>query len=735
MAISSYDIIYVGDFREPPSRTTTAIDQLQAITAAGYRAGLLQLTGNGFNRPARLHRDVRHMIDSGRLAHLDPNRSVSTKLLVATDPSSFAEPFRRGLQIDAEFRVILVRSTSELTEYHHIRDWATIDRNAEDVLGGDIIWAPMNSITRAHLNDLERYPRLSDSDWHDCIDPSEWHLPRIGLHSSKPVIGRSGPPVGEAWPISIPDILSLYPNDPQCSVRIFDGGPVLKALLGRYPKNWNVFTSDEMTEKEFLSSIDFYVHSHHPTHTNTIDPSLLRAMASGAVAILPPSYETIFGQAAVYAEPSKIAHEVRSLFVNRTSYVAMSEEGVRIVRDQFSPGSLIDRISELIGPPESQTAVHMVPGLELCSRQASLDRRRVMFITINGVGMGHLTRMLAIAKRCKKPIEPVFVTMSQALKVLRQQGYLAEYIPSRQYLDCDLNKWNESLRDEVNEMISFYDPAVVVFDGNVPYQGLIEAIKANPAPWFIWSRRGMWRSDNTDIVGREKHFDIVLEPGDLAALDDHGITTRYRDRTFQVGPIRLLGPSEMLSREEARKELGLDMERPAVLIQLGAGNNYDYRSIHNLALAHAMDRYDAQIAVGEWLISDRTIDLPKGVVRMPGYPFARYFKAFDMAISAVGYNSFHELLFAGVPTIFVPNEAMEQDNQLARALYADRQDLAVCVRTKEIYRLTKAIDRFFQLEERERTKSRLMALNPTNGATEAASLIYELAYSRRIDRP
>lgn len=734
MAISSYDIIYVGDFRELPSQATTAIEQLKAITAAGYRTGLLQLSGIGVNRPARLHRDIRRMTDSGRLAHLDPSRSHSTDLLVAINPSSFTQPFRRGLQIDARFRMVLVQSAFQLIDRHDIFDWATINRNAEDFLGGEITWAPTNSIVRAQLNSLERWPRLSDVDWHECIDPAEWQMPRNGLHSSKPIVGRSAPPVDEAWPISVAEILSLYPDDTQCFVHILDGGPVLKALIGRYPENWNVFTSSEMTEKEFLSSIDFFVHSHHPAHANTVDPSLLRAMASGAVAILPPSYKAVFGESVAYAETSDVANEVRNLFVNRTRYLAMSEAGTHMVHDQFSPESLIDRIGKLVGPPERASTDIMVPGLEL-RPEDTLDRRRVMFITINGVGMGHLTRMLAIAKRCKKPIEPVFVTMSQALKVLRQQGYLAEYIPSRQYLDCDLNRWNESLRDEINEMISFYDPAVVIFDGNVPYQGLIEAIKANPAPRFIWSRRGMWRSDNTDIVGREKHFDIVLEPGDLAALDDHGITTRYRDRTFQVGPIRLLGPSEMLSREEARKELGLDVERPAVLIQLGAGNNYDYRSIHNLALAHTMDRYDAQIAVGEWLISDRSIDLPEGVTRMPGYPFAKYFKAFDMAISAVGYNSFHELLFAGVPTIFVPNEAMEQDNQLARALYADRQGLAVCVRTKEIYRLTAAIDRFFQPEERERIKSRLMALDPTNGAAEAASLIHELAYSRHVDRP
>jgi UDP-N-acetylglucosamine:LPS N-acetylglucosamine transferase len=190
----------------------------------------------------------------------------------------------------------------------------------------------------------------------------------------------------------------------------------------------------------------------------------------------------------------------------------------------------------------------------------------------------------------------------------------------------------------------------------------------------------------------------------------------------------------MLPRDEARLELGLSLDKPAVLIQLGAGNNFDYRNIHKAALAQVTERHHAEVAVGDWLISDKPMVLPETVVRLPGYPFARYFNAFDLAISAVGYNSFHELVYAGVATIFVPNEAMEQDNQLARALYADRQGFAACVRAKEIYGFTDRIDRLFDPAERLRMESRLAAIEQENGAAEAAAFIEEMAFSRRIDR-
>jgi predicted glycosyltransferase len=41
-------------------------------------------------------------------------------------------------------------------------------------------------------------------------------------------------------------------------------------------------------------------------------------------------------------------------------------------------------------------------------------RARVMFVSSNGTGLGHLTRSMAIARRLDREIEPLFVTLSRA---------------------------------------------------------------------------------------------------------------------------------------------------------------------------------------------------------------------------------------------------------------------------------------------------------------------------------
>jgi hypothetical protein len=190
----------------------------------------------------------------------------------------------------------------------------------------------------------------------------------------------------------------------------------------------------------------------------------------------------------------------------------------------------------------------------------------------------------------------------------------------------------------------------------------------------------------------------------------------------------------MLSRDEARVELGLDPARPAVIVLLGAENNYDYATIRELTVSHLASRPEIQIVVAEWLMSEQPPKLPPGVMRVRRFPLSRFFRAFDAAVSAVGYNSYHELIFAGLPTLFVPNENPSQDDQLARARYADRHGLGYCVRAREIYRLKPALDRLMDPAEQALVRERCAALDARNGAAEAATLIEELSTILRADR-
>jgi Glycosyltransferase family 28 C-terminal domain len=720
-----YDIVAIGDLRFPGGTSTAIAEELRAQAAAGYRTGLIQLKGPLLKFPHPIHPGIRRCLDEGIADLLDPDTPVAARLVLAQHPSLFTYLPRRALRVDAQARLLIVRHPPFDGVGQPSYDCAAIRRHAEAVLGGEVLWAPVGPAVREQLATLDDPPPLFHLDWHGVLDPRPWQVARAGPLEARPVIGRHSRPDALKWPDDRATTLAAYPDDPAFIVRILGGGPFLRELLGGYPRNWEVVPFNATPPDRFLSTVDFFVYFHHSQWVEAFGRTIIEAMASGAVAILPPHFQTLFGDGAIYAEPYEVRELVRRLHADRRAFVRQSGRGPALVAQRFGPAAHVERLRGLIGRPRRSVGVASDPR----------RKRRVLFVTSNGVGIGHLTRMLAVARRCPQPLEPVFLTLSQAIRIVREQGFLAEYLPYHGLLDCDIQHWNQCLREEVNELIGFYDPAVLVFDGNVPYQGLVDALRDNPDVWSVWSRRGMWQPGrNKEAIGRERHFDAVVEPRDLAGRFDRGLTAQSRSRTRLVDPIRLLDEHDLLSRRRARAALEIGPVRPAVLLQLGAGNNYDYTTLRRSAIALLRERYDADVRVAQWPIAEEPLELPEGARSISEFPLSRYARAFDLVVSAAGYNSFHELLLAGVPAIFVPNEHPQQDDQLARARFVEHEDLGACVRVREVYRLSACIERLLAPAERRRIARRCATLERGNGAVELAGLIEEMAYSRKVDR-
>jgi hypothetical protein len=721
-----YDIAVIGDFRFPGGTSAAVAEEIEAQAAAGYRTALVQLKGPVLKFPHPFHPRIRACIDAGLAELVDPDAPIGAGLAIAHHPALFAHPPRRGLRIAAAERLLIVHHPPFDGIGEPSYDWRRADRVAAELLGGELVWAPIGPAVRSQLESLDEPPTLLGHDWYNVLDPSAWRAPRGEFRDTCPVIGRHSRPDPLKWPDSRDEVLAAYPEDPRFLIRVLGGGPYLRELVGPYPRNWQVWPFNAMPAARFLGMIDFFVYFHHSRWVEAFGRTIIEAMASGAVAILPPHFRPLFGDAALYADAHDAPQVSLALRGDPAAYREASRRGQDDVRRRFSHKAHVSRLREVIGRPRRQRIV--AP-----ARRAPM---RVLLMSSNGVGMGHLTRLLAIARRLPPPLEPVFLTLSQALKVIQDQGYLAEYLPYHAYLGADVTAWNRFLHQELNELISFYGPRALIFDGHMPYGGLMDALKDNPDLWSGWCRRGMWGAHHRsiDAIRRESSFDAVIEPRDLAGAYDDGITVEHRSRTRMVEPIRLLDPEEIMGRDEARRELGLKQDRLTVLLQLGSGNNYDYRAVRKLAVDRLRRLGDVQVAIAQWMIAEQALDVPDDVLKLSHYPLSRYLPAFDFVISAVGYNSFHEIVSAQVPAVFVPNEHPQQDNQLGRARYAERHGFGFCVRTSEVYRLAACIDALLDPAERRRLRDGCAALAFENGAIEAARFIEEMAYGRRIDR-
>jgi UDP:flavonoid glycosyltransferase YjiC (YdhE family) len=359
------------------------------------------------------------------------------------------------------------------------------------------------------------------------------------------------------------------------------------------------------------------------------------------------------------------------------------------------------------------------------TQRRSSEPKRALFVTSNGVGLGHLTRLLAIARRLPQETEPVFATMSQAFGVVEDFGYPVEYIPFHVYAECNMDDWQGWLYRQLDQMIEFYGARALIFDGSTPYSGLLRATAPRRDVSLIWVRRAFWRPEqrNDDLVARQRFFDLIIEPEDIAESCDSGATVAARGRAARVPPIRLLDPDELLPRDEAATALGIDPNRPAVLVQLGGGATRNLATLTDLILTACADFPELQVVVAEWAISASPLDLWPNVKRLTGFPIARYFPAFDFAVSAAGYNTYHDVLCTGLPCIFVPDDHVMMDDQGARARFAERGGAAIVPTPFTAVTFKTALASMLDPETRLLLRAGCRKLAVPNGAGAAAHLI------------
>jgi UDP:flavonoid glycosyltransferase YjiC (YdhE family) len=355
---------------------------------------------------------------------------------------------------------------------------------------------------------------------------------------------------------------------------------------------------------------------------------------------------------------------------------------------------------------------------------------RILFVTSNGTGLGHLTRSMAIARRLDPSFEPLVLTLSAAAPVVRELGFPVEYVASYGTPGAGSDwRWSRRLRARLRAAIAEAAPQVLVFDGAHPYQALIDALGGARATRAVWCRRPMWQpGSNPGALSRSRFFDAVLEPGEFAAREDRGATVARRDEAHAVGPIVFCGDDELLARADAERELGLEPGKVNVLVQLGQGP--EVAGAVKRCLGHLSEHAEVQVAALSSTIA-KLLTVPEGIVHLRStYPMSRYFAAFDFAVSAAGYNAYHELIRFGVPALYVPMPR-RTDDQVARARYAERLGVGLASDGPDSDRIEALLDELLDSERRAAMRERLSQLRLANGADEAARWLGELATAER----
>ena len=328
------------------------------------------------------------------------------------------------------------------------------------------------------------------------------------------------------------------------------------------------------------------------------------------------------------------------------------------------------------------------------SEKQMLNPKCVVMFPTNGVGFGHFTRMLAVAKRMKKldpDLEIIFFTTMPTLHLLKPHGIPAHHIAGPKYFrDMNSEEWNTLLEEELIICLDTHRPNMFLFDGAFPYRGMLRAIQGRSKMSKLWMRRGTFRKGSSIPVDSVECFDTIIHPGDAVASEEQGV--EHSVEVKHIPPIILVKEDEMLSKEEARSRLGVPQSAEVWYVQLGAGQINDIQSEIRLTidalLKHSSELF---IIIGESLLGKRTSFSNERVRILRDYPNAIYFNGFDYSIQAGGYNSFHEMRTSRIPTIFYPNMNTGMDDQLARCKVAEEEGWGIVVKKRDVKSISQAI--------------------------------------------
>ena len=362
----------------------------------------------------------------------------------------------------------------------------------------------------------------------------------------------------------------------------------------------------------------------------------------------------------------------------------------------------------------------------------SEQRNCVVFFPTNGVGLGHFTRLLSIARRMKHAdpeMEAVFLTTSPTLHLLREEGFPAYRLPGRkEFSNMEANTWNSITEEMLSNIFAIHRPKAFVFDGSYPYRGMLNAIVRRDDILRLWVRRGSFKKNSTSVpMDSLDIFDYLIHPGD--SVDTNTNEYKPEQSVIHCDPVVLLDEHEIVASDVLKSRLGIPEDEIVAYVQLGAGNINDISSDISIILEVLQDA-GVWTVIGESLLGSRIeiSDMPNVRV-LRDYPNSRYFSSFDFGVITGGYNSFHEAILFSLPCICIPNTKTGMDDQLARAKVAEESGFMLVEENVTRPKMKKLVSEIIDSENRQEMIESGTSLQKPNGASQVAEYISGLIFN------
>jgi len=701
-----YDIAILSDLRYPGGNSSSIVEEVKAQAAAGYSTALVHVPAGHMKRRRRFNHKVIDAVSAG-MARIEPaDRPLRVRALVIRQPRVFAEPLEVVPRVRGDQRVLVINHPPFDGRYPLEDPYYRAEqvRDRVDDLFGPTPWAPIGPQVRRAVEETGVPVTMREGDWHNIINVDEWRAERTGFAHAVPVIGRHSRGHEAKWLIDPDEILAAYPEDDRFVVRILGGAEPAIAALGRTPRTWTVLPFGAMSPALFLLGIDFFVYFHHPGWTEAFGRNVIEAMASGVPVIVPPAFEPLLGDTALYGTPYDVQDMISELSADRHGYRQRVDAGRTFVDERFGAQVHARRMAEMLG--ETAPTGSRIPA-------APPRRKRIMLLSPQSRGAGSVVRMLRLARRLASDLEPTMVLGVPLVRAAARAGILAEYVQFDRPGRHDRREW---VIRRVSDAIERERPDLVVVDGSWLPGAIEDLVARGAAPFLSLATPGV------KIDARmQEAFTATLR---LEDLSDRVAVPDPADEKDQASEVATVGPF----LPDAPDRRPVPAASPRAVIALAS----DARTLEHAGplitrLAAGLRRAGLEPYAARPLIGAPAPDVDPWIEWVQLDPLGRTLGGFDAAVLSASHTLVHDAIGLRVPFVTVP--AGPRSGLGERGALADRIGLAPALESLEPDRLQEAFAPLADPQQRDDAARALGGLGLTDGAGTVATLIGEMVRS------
>lgn len=369
---------------------------------------------------------------------------------------------------------------------------------------------------------------------------------------------------------------------------------------------------------------------------------------------------------------------------------------------------------------------------------------RIMNYAVNGIGLGHLSRLVAVNRWIRRytdvlgiDAELLFLTSSEADALCFHNGFPAFKIPSKTIIGnardfsspraarLSRQQHRRLAKQWVWNSVGVFAPDILVVDTfpNGSFHELGSIADFGMKKVLISRAVRTEQAQKPDFRAALRMYDRIITTEEPFSSVGY-VPEEAEGRTVSVGTIMLREQAELLSREEARLRLGLPLEALCVYVSAGGGGDSDAESTFTtLAAIAASEPHICFVFAAGALYRGREFHAPN-VRWLQRFNAIEFMPAFDAAISAGGYNSVYELLLSGIPTVFIAQERLF-DDQKARIVALQERGLCAVESSWNKESCRAALAMIQTPAWRHGVSAQIQAFALANDAQAAARLILE----------